>query len=238
MWSCTIFVLALLVVAEGTPLQASRSNAHPGARSLLQLPVKTKLVQQPPAFMAGLAASCPPDDDCRDLRINFSYESSKKVFSDLVASGTFQFIDPNGCTGMLGGSCSATARIPYTDGIIKPITGTPTIVMGKGTGLHALKEVKAELRWGTAATCVPGTLPPPAVPSGTTMFYYGTKCQVVIFEYNAAKPSNICNHYFTGKTHAQINYDEKQPPNSKQSPKIQVWSCKDLVYDTGDCQTC
>jgi hypothetical protein len=185
------------------------------------LQVKTKLAQQFATFMAGLAAACPADDDCPDLKINFSYDNNKKMFSDLVASGTFYFSDPTGATGMLG-TCQASAKIPYSDGLSKPINANPTIVTGKGTGPQTLMEVRAELCWSTASTCVPGTQPALAVPSTNTLYYYGTNCQVLVFEYNSAKAGNTYNHYYVGRTYAVIGYDEKLPPNNRQSSKGQV----------------
>jgi hypothetical protein len=210
------------VMVQGMSLDASSLAARgsAGARSLLQ--ARTKLVRQSPNFMAAAAAACPPDDDCPDLKINFSYDSNKKVFSDLVASGTFQFIDPTGATGMLGGSCKASAKIPYADGLSKPITASPVLTVAKGSGPKTLKEVKTEMRWSSAATCTPNTAPPPAVPSSNKMFYYGNKCQVVVFEFNSARPSSICNHYYVGRTYAEIGYDDKLPPNTRQSGKAQV----------------
>jgi hypothetical protein len=172
--------------------------------------------------MAGIAAACPATDTCPDLKINLSYDSNKKSYADLVATGTFQFRDPTGATGMLGGSCTATAKIPFSDGTSKPITAVPTVLMGKGAGPKSIKEIRAELRWSTSATCVANSLAPPPVPSTNLMYYFGTVCQVVLFEYNSAVPGKTCNHYYEGRTYAEVGYDEKQPPNNKQSSKAQV----------------
>jgi hypothetical protein len=37
-----------------------------------------------------------------------------------------------------------------------------------------------------------------------------------------SRPGQYCNNLYTGRTYAEINYDDKQPPNAKQAGKTQV----------------
>jgi hypothetical protein len=163
--------------------------------------------------MAALAASCPPTEDCFDLTINLNYDKAKKVVSDVVANGKFEYVDPTGAAGILGGGCSAEAR---TYGDPKPVLSfTKNVPTG-------LKEVKTELKWSSQALCAAATQPAPPVPSGEKMYYFGTRCEVMVYEWSSSRPGQYCNNRYTGRTYAEINYDDKQPPNAKQAGKTQV----------------
>jgi hypothetical protein len=202
-------------VASTLPIARLQGSLHATAgstgRTLLQ--PKTKLVAQTTAFLANLAAACPPDEECFDLTINLNYDKAKKVVSDVVASSTFQYVDPTGAGGFVGGACSAQAA---TGDDPRPVlTWTKNVPNG-------LKEVRTELRWQTQALCERSSLAAPPVPSGEKMFYLGSVCEVLVYEWSSSRPGQYCNNRYTGRTYAEINYDEKQPPNSKQGGKTQV----------------
>ncbi|WIA11307.1 hypothetical protein OEZ85_011430 [Tetradesmus obliquus] len=213
-------LVALAFVAEGS-LQAAAGST---GRTLLQ--PRTKLVAQRTAYIAGLAAACPENEDCFDYSVNFSWDKSKKEVSSLVASGTFVYTDATGAGGYVGGACSAQAASNSDP--------RPVLSWTKNSP-SGLKEVKAELRWASQAVCERSSLPVPPVPSGEKMLYYGGACEVLVYEWSSSKPGQYCNNRYVGQTFAEINYDDKQPPNTKQAGKTQVWYCKGLRFDGGVC---
>jgi hypothetical protein len=163
--------------------------------------------------MAAMAAGCSSDEECFDFTINLNYDKAKNVVSDVVASGTWQYVDATGAGGFVGGGCEADAGAKGDPKVSLSVTkNTP----------NGLKEIKTMLRWSSQARCAASLEAPPPVPSSQKMFYFGTRCEVMVYEWSSSKPGQYCNNRYTGRTYAEINYDQNKPPNAMQADKDQV----------------